>query len=416
MMSEDPRVILLGCILNGGLEIAKEIIPQLEREDFGTDFYGKKFAKCWDILCKFVKENKEFDTVMVADELKKKGIERPFKFLDACQEMAYNPHLYPYYVRKVRERRLKLDTQNILKRIEVMEFEDVLSEVEKIAQGFIPEKQAKKIDESLEIVLERLEKHTGPDFNFSLTKLNEQIGGLLRGELMIIGGWTSQGKSSLCINLALDVAVRHKVLFCSSEMTEQEIARRVYARVCEIPVNKIRKGFLSEEEFQKIRDMREVISTYEFYIALVRSAKQVAQAVIEVKPDIVFVDHLHHLGGYGRSEYEIVSENIKNLQEIAVRENVGMIVAAQLHRKEGKEIRPPQINDLRSSGQIEENAQILLLLYWKWHFDNESGDKNVMECFLAKNRDGRIGSFQLYWEPEICKFGNLEKERIWIEQ
>ncbi|MCD6477863.1 MAG: AAA family ATPase [Candidatus Aenigmarchaeota archaeon] len=411
----DARAIVIGCMLNGGLEVARKITVQLEREDFGTDFYGERFAKCFDVLCGFVKENKEFDIVMVADELKKRGIERPLKFLDACQEMAYNPLMYPYYVRKVRERRLKLDAQDILKRMEVMELEDVLDEVEKLAHGFIPEKQTRKIDESLDVVLQRLERHSGPDFNFSLSKLNEQTGGLLRGELMVIGGWTSQGKSSLCINLALDVAMRHRVLFCSSEMTEQEIARRIYARICEIPVNRIRKGALSDEEIQKMKDVREIVRSCEFYIALVHSTKQVAQAVVEVKPDIVFVDHLHHLEGYGRSEYEIVSENIKNIQKIAVRENIGMIVAAQLHRKEGREIRPPQINDLRASGQIEENAQILLLLYWKWHFDNESGDKNVMECFLAKNRDGKIGSFELYWDPEICKFSDLEREQIWAK-
>jgi len=411
----DSRAILIGCMLDGGLDLSEKIISQLEREDFGDDYYGREFAQCFDVICNFVKEGKEFDGILIADELSKKGAKSAFSFISTCQEMVIAPSMYPAYLRKVREMRLRRELEDIVKQVDSADIEDILQKVNKLSEKLVLQDGIKQVADIMGPLIDRLEKQEGPDFNFSLRDLNTNIGGLNKGELMLVGGWTSQGKSSLLINLALDVAVRHKVLFCSSEMTEQELARRFLAYSCNIPVARIRKAEVSESEIEEMREKSNLFKEFDLYVAIVQSLGDILRATQKVGPEIVFVDHLHHLTGHGIREYDVVSDNIKGLQGMAIRHNVGMVVAAQLHRREerGKKdsIRPPRIDDLRASGQIEENAQMLILLFWEWQLSNEeSGEKNIMDCRLVKNRDGAIGRFKLFWNSEICKYGDLTKK------
>jgi len=408
----DPRGILIGCMLTGGLELSRKILSQVEREDFGGDHYGKEFVKCYDVINELVSSNSDFDAVLVADELSRRGVKNAYGFVSLCEAMVIAPSLYPAYIRKVREIRLKREFEDILKKIDSMSIDEIFNKVAKLSPKLISKSKIKQVADVIEPLVDRLEDKKGPDFNFSLEALNLNVGGLNKGELMVVGAWTSQGKSSLLINLALDLSVRHKVLFCSSEMTEEELARRLLAYSCNIPVVKLRRSFVTDDEIQVIKETLSLFKDFELYMVIVHSLGDIIEAVEKIEPEVVFVDHLHHLTGEGNREYEIVSNNIKGLQELAIRKNIGVVVAAQLHRKEeGRVVRPPRIDDLRASGQIEENAQMIVLLFWEWQITNgESGDKNIIECRLVKNRDGTIGKFKVFWDPEVCKFTDLKKK------
>jgi len=405
----DPRGILIGCMLTGGLELSRKILSQVEREDFGGDHYGQEFVKCYDVISDFVAKGNDFDIPLIADELSKKGMKNAYSFLSLCQAMVIAPSLYPAYIRKTREMRLKRELEDTMKNMDSMDISEIFENILKLNSKVISKSKVKQLAEVIEPFIEGLEGRKGPDFNFSIGALNSTMGGLNRGELMVVGAWPGNGKSSLFINLAIDVAVRHKVLFCSSEMTEEEIARRIIARICGISIVKLRRCLVTEEEIQVIKDAVSLLKDFDFYIVIVRSVGEIIEAVEKIEPEIIFVDYLHHLRGKGNGEYEIVSNNIRDLQELAIRKNIGVVVAAQLHRREGV-VRPPKIDDLRASGQIEENAQMVLLLFWEWQLtDGESGDKNIIECRLVKNRDGPIGKFQVSWDPEVCKFTDLKK-------
>jgi replicative DNA helicase len=269
-----------------------------------------------------------------------------------------------------------------------------------------------KLSDVMRSVISSLERKEGTEFHFSLSELNRHTGGLARGELLLVGGFTAQGKSSLCLQMAVDLAEQGKrVLFCSSEMSEFEMARRVLGSYSGIRILDLRRAEVDGEGIEKLRSVTETLESLQIAITLITNVGQVKRAIIGYKPEVVFIDHLHNLQGKGRNPYEKTTQNIKDLKEIALTEKIGMVVASQLHRPQDDKLRPPRISDLRESGTIEETANAIILLYWKNQRENEEiSETEEMEIRLVKNRDGRTGRFSVIFEPELCRF------RDWFEE
>ena len=270
-----------------------------------------------------------------------------------------------------------------------------------------------KLSDIMSKILDSIEKQKGVEFQFSLMDLNRSLSGLARGELLLIGGFTSQGKSSLCIQMAMDFAEQgKKVLFCSSEMSEFETARRILGNYCDLVISDLRQGKL-ERDISELREVVDTLKSWRVALHIISNVEQVRKAVLKYQPDIVIVDHLHNLRGEGRSPYERTTKNIKSLHETCRIEKVGMIVASQLHRPQDEKLRPPRISDLRESGAIEETANSIIMLYWKNQRENgKISEQEVMEVRLVKNRDGKIGKFTILFEPRYCRFRDIFKGDI----
>jgi len=267
------------------------------------------------------------------------------------------------------------------------------------------------IKNDMEKVIESAENKEGAEFQFDLIDMNRWMGGLARGEEMVIGGYTSHCKSSLALQIGEEQAEKgKKVLICSSEMSNLEIARRVLANYCQIGVIDLRRGFVGKEQIQIMKDAMETLGGLKMSIVLVNHVRQIQKAVLEAKPDFVIVDHLHNLKGYG-SSYERTTHSIKMLKEIALTDKVGMVGVAQLHRPKDDKARRPLITDLRESGAIEETANSILLLYWENRAKNKPiGKFEKIEARVVKNRDGLVGKFDLLFETKYCRFLNQSKE------
>lgn len=276
-----------------------------------------------------------------------------------------------------------------------------------------------KVDETtLEILLTNtIENATkGVAHKFKLKEFNKYLGGVDKGELITIGGYTSSGKTSLAVALAIDFSSNEKnVLYLSAEMTEQETARRILANLLPINVKDLRKGNIQRQK-RALEDLSRIIAQeWKFNVKRIYNVSDISKYIRKYKPEIVFIDYLQNLTRDGaRSDYERVTGNIRDIFEITRKNDITTFCLSQFNR-EKKEIREPRLSDLRDSGRIEEISNIVILTYWEDRIrekvtDREEGDPpETIKIKISKNRDGAIGNFNLKFKPEYCQFFDEEK-------
>lgn len=410
----------LANLITGGLKEAKKVKEIIKASDFVIEMH----QEIYQAITEFAKKDKPFDAPLLIDYLRNHSrlanTDPPVRYSNVILDILdwnIGQSLQGEYIDKFYERRLRRKISAVIEGLpsnfELVDPVDFFKKIDDIKKEVKGISEFTKLSDIMSRVLDSIEKKEGVDFQFSLMDLNNSLGGLARGELLLIGAFTSQGKSSLCIQMAMDFAEQgKKVLFCSSEMSEFETARRVLGNYCNIAISDLRQGRIDTD----IKELREVVDTlrvWQVVLHVISNVEQVRKAVLKYQPDIVIVDHLHNLSGSGRSLYERTTYNIKGLQEICLVGRVGMIVASQLHRLQEDKLRPPRISDLRNSGEIEETANSIILLYWKNQRENkEISDQEVMEVRLVKNRDGKIGKLSILFEPRFCRFRDIFKGEI----
>ena len=388
---------ILGTLIINGLRTAEDYIPLLQGEYFGgTD------RRVFNLIKEKVEKKEDFDGNLIAEEIKeKKWIEKPYSYLALLEEEAGPVSLLPIYIERVKKQITRLKSLDLLSNNGNLE--QVLELLRKLEEN--PKEKVNRINEIMEDLNIAIKEGIGVEFKFKFTPLRKMLVGLDRGELTVIGGWTSQAKSSLCLQLAIEFAEQgYKVLFCSSEMTEPQIGKRIISLRCHINSMKFKSLDFTEEEKERIRNEISLINI-PLWMNKISRVVEVRRVIRKLQPDIIFVDHIHQMIGPGRSEYEMISNIVVDLKNLAIEENVAIVAVSQLHRKEKESARRPKLSDLRSSGRIEENANNVILLYWSYPITGNEKKKNDMEIISAKSRDGRIGfDNDITFIPEYYEF------------
>jgi replicative DNA helicase len=250
-------------------------------------------------------------------------------------------------------------------------------------------------------------------------KLDEYIGGLDYGETITIGGHTSQGKTMFGIQLSINLAEQGKrVLYCTSEMTPIETARRILSNQTRINIMDFRKGRLSDEEKSKVEQASAVLGdTWDIIIKTVLYTSDIYKLNKKYNPDVIIVDHLQNMDRVGNySDYQRVTYNMRDLQTLALSEKKPVVVLSQLKRKqEDGNFKAPRLSDLRDSGAIEEKSNIVLFVYWKKRLEDKVDARRgteppeEMSIIVSKNRDGVVGTVNLDFYPEYCLMMNRTK-------
>ncbi|MFC2068047.1 replicative DNA helicase, partial [Chloroflexota bacterium] len=229
-----------------------------------------------------------------------------------------------------------------------------------------------------------------------LKDLDGQIGGgLYAGEMIIVAARPSMGKTTLLMNIANSVAVSHTVLVCSAEMSVEGITDRDIASVLGMTTNEVRRGNYDSDTYSRImgEGLQSVIDcNLHFYRESPLATSKIFQAGLNMQLrhglDLIAVDYLGLLDDdYGNSQYERVGYVSRKLEQIAMKLNVPVLVAHQLNR--ALELRPdrrPQLHDLRDSGRVEEDADLVLFLYRESYYRDDADD--VSEILIAKQRQG----------------------------
>lgn len=409
----DIERVALGAALSDDDSTAA-IIEGLTSEDF----YETRHKAIFNAIGEVFKKGMNTNIVTINDQLSSMKEEIPSSYLINLVEtipVTYNIDDFITILKKSSmERRIFLLSEKLKEGI--IEVEDFTNQVISLPTF------NKVSNETLQdlFVNTLVTASQGVAYKFGLEPLNKYLGGLDKGEIITIGGHTSQGKTALCIQLAIDFAERgYKVLYCTSEMTPMETARRILSNQTSVNIMDFRKGILTEEEKSNIRQMGDTLAKiWNLTIKTTTNTTEIYRLVKKYSPDIVFVDHLQNLTRQGNySDYQRVTYNMADLQSLALTQRIVCIVASQLKRKsEDRYSAPPIISDLRDSGAIEEKSNIVLFVYWRKRMLEEvkprygGEDPELLEVLISKNRDGVIGAIPLDFYPEYCKI--TEKEFI----
>ncbi len=441
--SLEAEQAVLGSILIDPACITQVLI--LIRPDY---FYLPQHKAIFTILQDIDALGGKIDPLIVLEKLKEEKIYDDAggkQYLFQLAESVPTTENVEAYCKIIREQYYKRSLINVSKNIidDVVSSgetaDSLLEEAEQkiydIRQGKVTRGPSKIGDIIVNEVYDKLQKLSGADkdkykgYTTGFIDLDKAITGLNKSDLLIIGARPAMGKTSLALNLARNTAMmgKKKVLFFSLEMTKEQLAQRVLSTEARIESTKMRTGNITGDEWAKLATATALLSNCELYFddtsnMTVSEMKSRIRRLRDV--DAVFVDYLQLMKSGSRVESRVqeVSEITRNLKLMAKDLNIPVVVLAQLARStEGRgKSHKPQLSDLRESGSIEQDADIVIMLYREEYYASEKDSApddmdrpaiNEAEFIIAKNRHGPTTSIKVAWNGDYTLFSNLEQIR-----
>jgi len=247
--------------------------------------------------------------------------------------------------------------------------------------------------------------------------LDKILGGLQPSDLLIIAGRPGQGKSGFLLSIAKNAGLTHKkhVAIFSLEMSNEQVVQRLIAQETGIDSQRLRNGKLREDEWPLFTHAIEVFSDTHIYlddtpaITPLQLRTKCRRLHMEFGIDLVMIDYLQLMGGDTRTDNRMqeVSYISRNLKVLARELNVPVLAAAQLSRAvEQRSDKRPILSDLRESGSLEQDADIVMFIYRPDQYEKETDKQNVAEIIVSKHRNGPVGSVELIFRSALAKFEN----------
>ena len=287
------------------------------------------------------------------------------------------------------------------------------------AQGLTP------ISQVLLDVYARLEELAAsdsaiPGLSTGLTDLDRAISGLNKSDLILLAARPGMGKTSMALNILLEAGKKSgkNVVFFSLEMSREQLALRLISSECFVDNKKLVTGQLSPEDWEKIMVATDSLNRSHILIdddSTVSVADILAKCRRVDNLGLVIIDYLQLMQSAGGRQYsgenrqQVVSDISRALKIMAKELDVPVLCLSQLSRaNESRSDKRPMLSDLRESGAIEQDADIVMFLYREGYYDKDTPNPNLAECIIAKNRHGETRTVELQWLPEFTTFGNME--------
>ena len=281
-------------------------------------------------------------------------------------------------------------------------------------KGLVP------LSDAIAEAYDRLGKISGPDkekyvgARTGFTLLDSITSGLNKSDLIIIAARPGMGKTSFAMNIATNVARRSdkEVVTFNLEMSKEQLATRILSTEALVESNTLRNGRISGDDWVKLATSAGYLSTIPLYIDDTASmtVQQMKAKLRRTKNlGLVIIDYLQLMESTSHSDNRVtvISEITRQLKVMAKELNVPVILLSQLSRAvESRTDKRPMLSDLRESGSIEQDADIVLFLYRDAYYNKESQRQNISECIVAKNRHGETGTVELIWDGQYTRFSN----------
>jgi replicative DNA helicase len=427
----------------GGLLLDTQAWDQVGDSVAAADFYRPDHRLIFDTIAELVAESKPVDVVTVSEQL-----ERRSKLNDAGG-LAYLSTLVRdtptaanvrAYAVIVRERALLRDLISAGSAIASSVFSDEglsTRELVNLAEQRVFEiaergarrtEGAQAVRSMLPALIDKIDEwHSNPDklrgIATGFADFDRKTGGLRGGDLVIVAGRPSMGKTTLAINMAenvaLDPSVKGSVLIFSMEMPSEQLMTRMLSSVGGVPMHDIRSGRISDQDWVRITSATSQLAEARLYIdeSPGLSPTELRARSRRVKRehglDLVVVDYLQLMQVHGSKENRAteISEISRGLKALAKELNVPVIALSQLNRSvEQRENKKPVMSDLRESGAIEQDADMILFIYREEVYDKNTNRKGEADIDLAKHRNGETGYFTLTFQGQYTRFQNFMPE------
>ena len=416
-------------------DCVKEVVDKLRPEDF----YLRQNREIYETICSMFTYARPIDGITVAEEMQKNGTyddQTTRSYLAQLMEITPTAANVMEYAAIVRDKALLRAVAQAASEITAMvqegggEAAEALEAAEqKIftirrghgAQGMTPVRQV--LPDVLDRLSEMGESETGlPGLSTGLSMLDTKITGLNKSDLILLAARPGMGKTSMALNMALSVAKggdQSTVAVFSLEMSKEQLVTRLLSAEALVENNRLRTGDLRETDWAKIADAAEVLNRVDIRIddnPLLSVADMNAKCRRLDRLGLVVIDYLQLMtsaggkGYSGESRQQVVSDISRTLKVMAKELDVPVLCLSQLSRaNEKRDDKRPMLSDLRDSGAIEQDADIVLFLYRDDYYNEDSEKRNIAECIVAKNRHGETGKVELKWVPEYTMFGTLER-------
>ena len=274
-------------------------------------------------------------------------------------------------------------------------------------------------DTSIDEYREHLKKrgdHETPELPIGFSKLDEATWGLKRGDIYTIGALRGNGKTSLCLNIVINLCRSGKrVLYLSTEMSHHNIFDRIFSIGAMIDGKEMLRGRLSDENQQKFDVFTKEFKSYKLHLndSFLPDISRVEAAVEQVKPDVLIFDHIQHISAKSKSRYEAVSDFVRGLKDMSLKHDVAVLIASQLTRPQRimnfktqqQVLAKPTVQDFKESGVIEEESAFCVLLYESGEFLDDGVP--IITADLVKNRYGPCTIVDLAFYKKYTQFKEI---------
>lgn len=248
-------------------------------------------------------------------------------------------------------------------------------------------------------------------------ELDGKTSGFQKGDMILIAARPSMGKTTFALNLAEYAALRasKSIVVFSLEMSKEQLAYKLLCSEANVDMLKLRTGNLEDSDWDNIARASGPLAEAKIYIddtagiSVMEMRSKCRRIKIEHGIDMIIIDYLQLMSGSGESRQQEVSEISRSIKALAKEMQCPVIALSQLSRApEQRTDHRPMLSDLRESGSIEQDADLVMFLYRDEYYNKETEDKNVAECIIAKQRNGPTGTVKLAWLGQFSKFGRLD--------
>ena len=422
----------------GSMIMDREAIIAASEILLKEDFYHQQYGVLFEAMVELFNEGQPADLVTLQNRLKEKDVPPEVSSLEYVRDLVAavpTSANVKYYAQIVKEkavlRKLIKVTENIenecylgKESLEVI-LEDTEKKVFELLQNrgggdYVPIKQVViNTLEKIELASKTKGNVTGIATGF--VDLDYKMAGLQPSDLILVAARPSMGKTAFVLNIAQYVAVHSNLTAAifSLEMSKEQLVNRMFSLESRVDAQVLRSGNLADSDWEKLIEAAGVIGASNLIIddtpgiSISELRSKCRKYKLEHDLKLVIIDYLQLMSGSGRStdsRQQEISDISRSLKALARELNVPVIALSQLSR--AVEQRPdhrPMLSDLRESGAIEQDADVVMFIYRDDYYNKDSENKNIAEIILAKQRNGPIGTVNLVWLPQYTKFANLER-------
>ena len=401
------------------------------------DFYQRQYGILFDAMVELYNEGKAVDLVTLQDRLKEKDVPpevASLEFVKDILDSVYTSAHIRQYASIVHEkamlRRLIRTTEGIANACYAGKesMEDIFVDTEKQIFDIIQQNTSGEYVPIKDVVLNALDKIemasktkgnvTGIPTGF--IDLDYKTAGFQPSDLILVAARPSMGKTALVLNIAQHMAFREDVTVAvfSLEMSKEQLVNRLLSLESRVDSQSIRTGNLTDEDWSKLIEGAGVIGKSHLIIddtpgiSVTELRSKCRKFKMEHNLGIIIIDYLQLMTGskHSESRQQEISDISRSLKAVARELNVPVVALSQLSR--AVEQRPdhrPMLSDLRESGAIEQDADVVMFIYRDDYYNKDTAKPNVAEIIIAKQRNGAIGTIELAWLPQYTKFANMKK-------
>ncbi|HIV23207.1 MAG TPA: replicative DNA helicase [Candidatus Merdiplasma excrementigallinarum] len=421
----------------GAMMIDQEAITVASELLTSEDFYQKQYGVLFDAMTGLYNEGKPVDTVTLQNRLKEMDVGPELASLELIRDLitavptSANVRYYAQIVQdKATLRRLIRVNEEIANTCYggKEKVEDILEDTEKRIFQVLQKKSTDDFVPIKDIVLKALDKIEMASRNkgsvtglaTGFIDLDYKTSGFQPSDLILVAARPSMGKTAFVLNIAEYMAFRNNatVAIFSLEMSKEQLVNRLFSLESRVDAQLLRNGNLSDTDWANLIEGAGIIGRSNLIIddtpgiSVSELRSKCRKYKLEHNLDIVMIDYLQLMQGGKKSEsrQQEISDISRSLKEIARELQVPVVALSQLSR--AVEQRPdhrPILSDLRESGAIEQDADVVMFLYREDYYNKDTERKDVAEVIIAKQRNGPIGTVELAWLPQYTKFANMQK-------